>query len=475
VRAIALGGAMQTTRSRITGRITGGTHGWPFASATFDLAAHGYAEDEWRLEGDAQCYRHREGTGRTFDGRWQAEPNGTITFETRLLVRRPLDAARFNGTVVLFWNNVSLGFDLLAGESPEIYDGGFAFVAVSAQPNGVHGYPDGASDGLTRWDPDRYGSLSVPSDAAAYDIFTQAAAAVGRDRPRGPSDPLDGLDVQRLVALGASQSANWLATYLNAVQPISGALDGFLLDIYFGNGAPLEGPPPDARPLADPSEIPAAVTRMPPGSHLLRDDLGVPVFVLNSETEATLYRPVRQPDTDRYRLWEVAGHAHGSRRRGTDRLPSNWPRDRGTEESPMGTPADANVLNMEPVRNAALRHLQRWLVDGVPPPSQPRIDFVDSERGPVICRDHHGIATGGIRLPDVDVPTARHSGLGADGTLVLTGSTTPFSDEMLRAMYPSAAAYQARYRQATDAAVAAGVLLPGDAERLLAQTSNVRI
>jgi hypothetical protein len=462
---------MQTSRSRITGRLSGGQHGWPFAAATFDLAAHGYREDEWRLEGDAQCYRHREGTGRSFDGRWQAEPTSTVAFATRLLVRRPIDPAAFNGTVVLFWSNVSLGFDLMAGECPEIYDGGFAFVGVSTQRNGVHGYPDDASQGLTRWDPERYGSLSVPTDAAAYDIFTQAAAAVGPDRARGAADPLDGLDVHRLVALGASQSANWLATYLNAVQPLSGALDAFILDIYFGNGSPLEGPPPAARPLAHPADIPAAVTKMPLGGHLLRDDLDVLVFVLNSETETMLYHPVRQPDTDRHRLWEVAGHAHGSRRRGTDRLPSNWPRDRGTEDSPMGTPPDANVLNMEPVRNAALRHMQRWLTEGIAPPTAPRIEFESTDRGPQIARDELGIAKGGIRLPDVEVPTARHLGVGADGTLVLTGSTTPFPHDVLRSLYPDDMTYRDRYRRAAEAAEAAGVLLPEDAAQLVAHCS----
>ena len=452
----------------ITGRITGGSHGWPFAAATFDLDACGYVEDEWRLEGQAQLYRHRAGTDRSFDGRWSAEPGGDAPFATRLLVRRPADPARFNGTVILFWNNVSLGFDLMAGESPHIYDGGFAFVGVSAQRIGVHGYPGGASPGLTVWDASRYGSLTIPTDSAAYDIFTQAAAPVGRDRPLGPNDPLGGLPVRHVLALGASQSANWLATYLNAVQPLSRALDGFILDIYFGNGSPLEVSPSTVNRLATPAEIPDAVTKMPPGSHLLRDDLGVPVFVLNSETEARGFYPVRQPDSDFFRHWEVAGHAHGSRRRGTDRLPSNWPRDLGTEESPMGTPADANILTMEPVRSAALSHFQRWLTDGIAPPRQRPIEFDVEERGPVIRRDHLRIALGGVRLPDVDAPTACHSGVAVDGTLVLTGSTTPFSDEMLRALYPTREEYRARYTQAAAAAVDAGVLLEGDAKRLIA-------
>jgi hypothetical protein len=134
----------------------------------------------------------------------------------------------------------------------------------------------------------------------------------------------------------------------------------------------------------------------------------------------------------------------------------------------MGTPADANILTMEPVRSAALHHFQRWLTDGTPPPRQQPIEFDVEERGPIIRRDHLRIALGGARLPDVDVPTAHHSGVAVDGTLVLTGSTTPFSDEMLRALYPSREVYCARYTQATAAAVQAGVLLEGDAERLVA-------
>jgi hypothetical protein len=96
------------------------------------------------------------------------------------------------------------------------------------------------------------------------------------------------------------------------------------------------------------------------------------------------------------------------------------------------------------------------------------VAFDIEARGPVIRRDHLGIALGGVRLPDVDVPTACHRGVARDGTLVLTGSTTPFSDEMLRALYPTREVYRARYKQAAEAAVDAGVLLAHDAERMVA-------
>ena len=63
-----------------------------------------------------------------------------------------------------------------------------------------------------RIDPERYGHLSHPGDAFAYDIFTQ----VGRTlRSAGAVDPLDGLTVERIIAAGESQSAFALTTYVN--------------------------------------------------------------------------------------------------------------------------------------------------------------------------------------------------------------------------------------------------------------------
>jgi hypothetical protein len=438
---------------KVKGPVSGGAKGWPFASAAFDLAAIGYVEEEWFLEGEADTFRHRAGTTRSWDGRWEAEVSGALPFRTRVLVRRPVDSACWNGSACLLWNNVSHGFDLLVGESAELYDGGFALVAVSAQAHGVHGYPGGATPGLALWDPERYGTLEIPGDAASYDIYTQAARLAR-------SGEL-GFAARRVIGVGASQSAVYLATYLNAIQPLSRALDACILDIYFGNGSPLE---PQPSGLHDPSQIAAAVTRMPPGSHLLRDDLGIPVFVMNSESESTLHHPVRQPDTDHYRYWEVAGVAHSPRDRGTPRIPSSWPRDLGTNESRIGTPPDANVLRLDEVRSSVLRHVQRWLVDGIAPPIQPRIEFARSADGaPIIRRDALGLALGGVRLPDVEAPRARHSGLAADGTLSLSGSTTPFDEVVLKRLYPDDEAHRARRAAAVARAVEAGVLRPEDA------------
>jgi hypothetical protein len=198
---------------------------------------------------------------------------------------------------VVLWNNVSAGYENFGGgDSPEVYEGGYAYAAVTTQRVGVHGAPVNPQ-GLLAWDPERYGSLSIPSDDYSFDIFTQAASVVGPDRADDGVDPMGGLEVRRLIAEGASQSAARLATYLNAIQPKSGRFDAFLLTMYFGGGAPLEvGDAVMTVQAAD-----SGGPRIPEGLHLLRDDLGVPVMVVNTECESKACYPVRQPDTDRYR------------------------------------------------------------------------------------------------------------------------------------------------------------------------------
>jgi len=438
----------------VRGPVTGGSHAWAFGAAAFDLAQFGYVEEEYFVRGSATRYDHAPGTGRAFDGRWAANRTDAAPYAVRILVRRPKEPQAFNGTVVLMWNNVSLGFEIFTGETDTLYRRGCAFVGAGVQHIGIHSYPAGEPRGLIAWDPERYGELSVPDDGLSFDIYTQIARVVGPVRS-GTIDPLAGLPVERVLGLGVSQSATYLATYLNAIQPIERALDGFLLDVYFGNGAVLN-PGDRPRALARPELIAAAVPLMPPGAHLLRDDLGVPVFVLNSETEATLHYPVRQPDSGSYRFWEVAGVAHGSDRV-SEMIPTTWPRDLGVSGHPLAPEGPNNVLTLDGVRAAALVAMHRWMADGVPPPSMPRIEFAGDP--PAIVRDEYGIARGGIRLPDVAAPRATHKGVAVDGTLALFGSSVPFSAEKLRALYPDEEAYKQRWARAKRAAIESGVLL----------------
>ena len=444
----------------VSGPIEGGRHGWPFAAALQDVAALGYQEHEYLLTGTAKRYRDVGDSTSRRDGHWEAETAGEAEFRTRFLVYRPEDPARFNGTVILTWNNVTAGYDLFSAESLELFEGGFALVCLTTQKVGIDGLPP-LRQGLAHWDPERYGTLSIPSDDYAFDVFTQAALAVGPERGREP-DPMGGLDVRRVIGWGASQSAGRLATYVNAVQPLTRALDGFILAIYFGRGTPLEV----GDTVVDINTAPqdSAQTRLT-GHNLIRDDTGAPVFVVNSELEAMACYGVRQADTDTFRYWESAGTCHVSRQVQQTRQALQ------ARDGIVGRPPEPgiNAIPMALLYDAALHHMHRWVAEGIAPPIQPRIEFADEP--PTIVRDEHGIAVGGIRLPQVEVPLAVNSAIarGEGIFALLGGSCEPFPADKVEALYGGEASFVARFEAAAHEAVQAQVLRPRDVPKLIAE------
>jgi hypothetical protein len=99
----------------VTGPVQGGERGWPFAAAVFDVGEHGYAEEEFFIDGEATAYQLVPGTERDPDGRWQAQSREAAAFRTRFVVVRPEDAGAFSGNVVSSWANVTAGFELGGG------------------------------------------------------------------------------------------------------------------------------------------------------------------------------------------------------------------------------------------------------------------------------------------------------------------------------------------------------------------------
>jgi hypothetical protein len=451
----------------IQGPIEGGKHGWAFNRPLIDLAGKGFVEAEYFLTGQATTFAPAPGAEFGRDGKWRAQPKGKVPFKTRFLVYRPADPARFNGTVVVCWNNVTAGYELFFGESPEVLEEGYAYVCASVQRVGIHGFAE-AAQGLVAWDAERYGDLSIPTDDASYDIFSQVARAVGPDRDR-TLDPLGGLTVKKVIGLGASQSAGRLSTYINAVHPLpkeqgGHAFDGYMLQIYFGSGALIEA---SDRPV-NPASPAAANIRLPRGANLIRDDLDVPAMVVNTELEAMACLAVRQPDTDRFRTWEAAALTHVSYQSQLMRN-EKYRRDFGAE--PPALSGQTNRIYLQPFYDAALHCLNRWVNGGAPPPSQPLIDFTGDGQ---VVRDGRGIATGGVRLPQADAPVAMNSCTPATDDFAgrLRGSNRPFDAATLTALYGDEAGYLARFREAAAAAVAAGVMMPRDVEPAVAEAAR---
>jgi Alpha/beta hydrolase domain len=418
----------------------------------YDLATLGYGAEEFFVSGTAVSH----------------PCDVTADYTTRIVVLRPADDADFNGTVIVEWLNVSGGIDAPAVwfmAHREIVRAGYAYVAVSAQQVGVEGGDSlvGADMSLKAQDPERYSRLSHPGDAFAYDIFSQAGSSVRNGLP--------GLDPKAVLAVGESQSAAYLTTYVNEVDPLAKVYDGFLVHSRFGAAAPLGS--------VSIFEEPDGVEAVP-----FRADLRVPLMTVITETDLiggwrTGYHAARRPDNEVFRAWEIPGTAHADNY--TVRVgfidDGSAPMDdivaayAPTNEL-MGTRLSYRT-NFAPqhhyVLQAAISKLNTWVRAGEPAPTSPPIALTDADP-PQLVVDANGLAEGGVRTPWVDVPVARTSGLAPDESAMsfLFGSGELFDAATIRRMYPGGAKdYLERFTDALDLTISLGFIVPADRAEIL--------
>ncbi len=439
----------------VTGPITGGSMGKPFTAAPIDLASFGYVEEEYFIEGNATAYAFQGTAGD--DGMWSVKPTTTAHYKTRMLVRHPSDKAKFNGTVLVEWLNVSGGVD----DDPEFSFGhvellrsGFAYVGVSAQAQGVIGGGFSLGTGgvpLVQWDPQRYGSLQHPGDNYSYDMFTQATEVL---RHPGPVNPLGALTPAHLIGDGESQSAFRLVTYIDAIAPLRNLFDGFFVHSRSGGAAELvvAGGGKTANILGGPSVA------------NIRADLTVPVFQFETETDVlgieglTPFFSIRQPDSDRLRSWEVAGTSHADEYL-LDYAAQGMP---GADAGSLGC-TDVNRGPQHWVVDTALHEMNSWVTGGAQPAKGAPLTLADAGSG--LAKDAEGNSLGGVRTAAVDVPIATYSGQSTSSNVLcsLFGSTTPLSPAQLLALYPTHDDYVSKVTAATSAAQQAGFILAADA------------
>jgi hypothetical protein len=394
-----------------------------------------WVEEEFFFEGKAKAYD-------------VAAPVPELPYKTRILVRRPTDPKAFNGTVVLDWNNVTLGFDKDVAwlpMHPTMMKRGYVSVSVAAQYCSIHCSPLA----LKQYDPLRYGSLNHPGDNYSFDIFSQAAEAVLDPKVLGKLRP----GLERRLAVGASQSAIRLKTYINKVHREARVYDGF-------------GPQ-----IIDSAGVDRSVA---------------PTLWLNSTGEATTPVPA---DSRLFRLWELAGPGHTSY--GSDRYQDAvltnaatggragaydhedalaW----GYQRQP-GSCQTANYSVSGYAWSAALVALDTWVRTGKAPKPQPRV-----ARNANGSRkfDAHGNILGGVRMPLMEAPIASYfAGFNvaptetdpcgvAGGAAYLKGTTRIFDAPTLKELYPTPQAYLKKFDAGLQRAVAAGIVLPEGAPDL---------
>ena len=461
-----------------------GSHGYPYdavptrpsfpGAPTINLAHFGYVEREFTMSGTTNVYR--QSGFWSSNGRWNVSvAQSNVPYTTRLLVRYPTNPAKFNGTVVVEWLNDTTGGD----QDPvwsEIYhealSQGYAYVGVSAQTGSM------VED--KTWDPQRYGALGDSNDGQSYDIFSQAAQVARA----GTAQLLGGLHATTIIGAGDSQSAFRVATYYNAIQPLSHAFDGLFA---IGRGV-----------LAAP--IGGGLVAFSPFPALIRADSATPFFQIETEgdIEELGFAFARQPDNAHLRTWELAGAAHIDLHEGlyegatiAREVPSLPPPNClfGVPFNGGTLPDNMGVFELE---DSGLIALRKWITQGVAPPTGNQIATMPFFN--IVQRDRFGNALGGIRLPDINVPTETYSAINFSqvsqeslspsqlmsllenifstlmtgvitdpalreaGLCLLEGFYTPFSTGTLQSLYPTHAAYVSQFTAAAQADLAAGFL-----------------
>ena len=359
-------------------------------------------------------------------------------------MRRPANAADFNGTVLVEWLNVTNGFDadnLWFFGWEHVLRSGYAWVGVSAQRIGVNA--------LRNWSP-RYATLDVTvsntinDDSLSYDIYSQAGQAIAN--PVGVN-LLGGLKPALVIATGESQSAARLVPYANSIQLLANLYDGIFLLSSLG-------------------------TRV-------RADLNVPVwkFLTEWDVSGANEANVRQPDTPLFRTWEIAGTSHVDKHLRASREPLEL-RDNGVSSEALLEPQcgihsiGTHVPTHYPLA-AALDHMVRWVALGIEPPTAPRIEITTFGSPSIVTRNSLGLALGGIQLSQIAVPIEINNGTNTGpGACNRWGYSVPLPEATIKALYRNHGAYVSKVSNVTEDNLAAQYILEVDADATIGEAAQ---
>ena len=467
----------------VTGPITGGVHGRPWMGTPFNVADYGYSQQEYFYSGTAKAY---------------GAHNAPANYETRMLVYRPIDPAKFSGNVIVEWDNVTAQLDApvdFVWTFPQIFARGDAYVEITAQQAGVCGLEltgqpllsvEHASIGdlatghlsaaactpvsLKGWDPVRYAPLFHPGNEYAYDIYSQGAEAVLH--PKGIS-PLGNLVIKKMIGIGESQSAIELDDYITyGADAAARVFDGLIIDA-------------DVHNVLNPASY------------------RVPTMQIWGEESAQAVKSTSGPN---HVIWEVAGAPHIDHEgfftllqwAASDLLskpPISLQQEEAFEQangnySQEGPGLSATCVGdtefpRRYVMDAAVSDMETWLDRGLPAPTAPPLVFTGlaqaTQKFPVagfnlffasqyinaaafalaplaLVRDTNGNSIGGLRLPVMSVPGANYLG----PTCLLFGTSVPLLPTELHQLYPTHADYVAKMVAATQQAVSKRFMTKAD-------------
>jgi Alpha/beta hydrolase domain len=278
-------------------------------------------------------------------------------YKTRMVVRMPVDRARFSGLVLMESMHGSGAAHMFEYTSMYTMNSGHAAVEVVTTAN--------TPGELRAMNEARYKEMAV-AGGQATDILAQAGALVKSGAPLGGAVP------RKIILAGTSQTAGILINYLPAhavyrTPKMERIYDGYMPT---SNGATINL------------------------------DLDVPIVHVPTMQEVSGSTITWRQDSDapgrQYRIYEFPGMAHVDTRDAARMVPN-----------PCALP-----LSMYPLQaymSVALNHLFAWADKGVVPPHSDRIWLDRSEAdGSPMALDETGNPRGGVRSPYVDVPVVTY-------------------------------------------------------------------
>jgi hypothetical protein len=352
-------------------------------------------------------------------------------YTTRIVVRRPADAAKFSGLV------------LAESMHPSGNAWMFHFTHTYSMTTGHIGLDilTSTSVPFAEFNQERYKSLRVGQGQAA-EILAQVGALI---KSTQPGNPLAALPVRKVVLAGTSASAAVLINYLPAHMVLRLA---------------------DMKPIYD--------GFLPTSTGATIRQIDVPMIQVPTMTEvmsgtATARQDGDEPG-DQFRVYEFPGMAHIDSRDAAAYYPN-----------PCKLPISRFPLAA--YMSVTLNHLWQWVDKGTVPPRAERI-LVDRNvvnDGSVMALDDHGNARGGIRNTYVDVPVKKYGvrnegavppipnahpfvaarGEAAQNQLCgLAGYEMAFSHAELKKLYKDKKDYVRRVERSLDEATKQGWFLP---------------
>jgi hypothetical protein len=473
----AVAAGQGTPVPKFTGPIPVTADSYPFMDAAhslvpFDLSKYGYVEQEFIVSGTANVYD------------WAADGSLSVKtpnapYATRILVRRPANAARFSGAVVVEPMGAVRRFDwaLMYGYLNEhMMERGDAYVGITMPAS---------ADGLKKFNPTRYAAVSFanpdpggacpgakggPSpmeEGLRWDMMSQVGALI---KSSAAGSPFAGFRVEGIYM--TSQFPD-VVTYLDAIHSHARLANG--KPVY--DGYLLRNPGGPSRI----SQCGPAPARNDPRTIVAKVDVPVIEVVAQGEVPDSIAQ--RRPDSDepgnRFRRYEVAGASHIDR----------WAYDRGfptfadqtatggtaqgTPEFPLNAKCDppftfSTDTRLKYVYDSALVHLDEWARKNKPAPKANPIEVKDG----AVVLDEAGNGVGGVRSPWVDVPAATYFTGSTPAACREFGHTVAFDKARMDSLYGSDKNYQAKFAQSVDQLVKAGWYTESDGKKMKAEAAK---